>query len=128
MKTQSELALDLAKEIKKNYTESNCLDDLGLAIRLTNAGYRLDPYPNGKSKDELIARIETVEAERDKTRYLLRREHDFTICKGNLPLLAGYRKRHEELDPDCPTCAFLAETSTVKQLPELDDGTTHEEV
>lgn len=39
---------------------------------LFEAGYRLDPYPNGKSKGELIARIEELEAERDKTRNLLR--------------------------------------------------------
>lgn len=36
-----------------------------------DAGYRLDPYPNGKTKDELIKRIEELEAERDKARVLL---------------------------------------------------------
>lgn len=31
------------------------------AGKLHDAGYRLDPYPNGKSKGELIARIEELE-------------------------------------------------------------------
>jgi len=44
-----------------------------------NIGYRLDPYPNGKSKGELIARIEELEAERDRARNLL---HDAAKVKG----------------------------------------------
>jgi len=46
-----------------------------LAKHLLEVGYRLDPYPNGKSKGELIARIEELEAERDKTKNLLREVH-----------------------------------------------------
>jgi hypothetical protein len=91
------------------------------AEKLWAAGYRLDPYPNGKSKGELIARIETVEAERDKTRNLL------------TDLLAESNKRHEKDNEDasyhgsrhdatsCLVCirnakaeTFLAETSSVK--------------
>jgi len=43
----------------------------GLADKIYDAGYRLDPYPNGKSKGELIARIEELEGERDKMRNVL---------------------------------------------------------
>jgi len=66
-----------------------------------------------KTRAELITRIETVEAERDKTRNFLRQEHDKSICKGQTALLAGYRQLHEEIFPDCPVCQFLIKTSTV---------------
>ncbi len=73
-----------------------------VSLRVYAAGYRLDPYPNGKSKDELIARIEAVEAERDKTRNLLMEEH--------------YRKTSHGVTADdgCRVCIFLADTFTVK--------------
>ena len=92
-----------------------------IAEVLVENGYRLDPYPNGKSKDELIARIETVEAERNKTRNLLMVEHEKTmryewrLYAGNPDApqapIAGW---HERLNPSCPVCTFLAETITVK--------------
>ena len=82
---------------------------------LWSSGYRLDPYPNGKSKGELIKRIESVETERDKTRNLLRTEHDKAICNNKMALLPSYRSIHEENEPNCPVCAFLSETSTVKR-------------
>ena len=44
----------------------------GIARALWEANYRLDPYPNGKSKPELIARIEALEAELDKGKSLMR--------------------------------------------------------
>ncbi len=95
-----------------------------IATALVNAGYRLDPYPNGKSKDELIARIETVEAERDKTRNLLRDEHykeitahgpHGTLIGGRSHLPSDLWDRHTNpMGPRCPVCTFLAETSSVK--------------
>jgi len=115
MKT-TEIAV-LGTVIKREYKSSNCLDELGLAIRLHAAGYRLDPYPNGTSKDELIARIETVEAERDKTRNLLRKEHEWYVKEavatenGTMEEAMEWHRRRK---PTCSVCAFLAETSTVK--------------
>jgi hypothetical protein len=84
---------------------------------LWSSGYRLDPYPNGTSKDELIARIETVEAERDKTRNLLRKEHEWYVKEavatenGTMEEAMEWHRRRK---PTCSVCAFLAETSTVK--------------
>lgn len=82
---------------------------------LYTMGYRLDPYLNGKSKVELISRIESLEAERDKTRNLLRAEHDKSIllCFPGLGP-EEKRKNHSKLFQDCPVCTFFAETSTVK--------------
>lgn len=97
---------DWDKDYDKQIQDSLCGY---LAKRLEGAGYRLDPYPNGKSKPELIARIKAVEAERDKTRNLLRNEHGKVV--------AGQGQSwaiHLLSDPDCPVCTFLAETSSVK--------------
>lgn len=89
----------------------------GIARAVWAAGYRLDPYPNGKSKPELIARIEAVEAERDKTRNLLRAEHD-KVMKATY---ANSRMEDDTYEKwtschaaSCPVCTFLAETSSVK--------------
>jgi len=74
----------------------------GIALRLYNAGYRLDPYPNGKSKGELLAIIEAKEAELARARNLL--------YKAVSPHIAV------QLDSDllADVNVFLAETSTVK--------------
>jgi len=88
------------------------LDDL--CNRLIQYGYRLDPYPNGKSKVELIARIEALEAERDKARGLLR------DLSANLGDLGYYLQDHKAInlkkiaDNVANAMVFLAETSTVK--------------
>lgn len=85
-------------------------DNVNAVDYLWAAGYRLDPYPNGKSKAELIARIEALEAERDKTRNLFRKEHEKWVRES----FSISMEKHYELDPHCPVCNFLAETSTVK--------------
>ncbi len=98
----------------------NCKDahlaETYLSLRITEAGYRLDPYPNGKSKPELIARIEALEAERDRTRFFLKQSHDDMIV-ATFPGLTMKDKREDHLKtcPNCQICAFMAETSTVKQ-------------
>lgn len=61
MDEEYKVAVDLANEIRKNYRESNALDEMGLALRLVNAGYRKDPYPTGKTKDQLIEIIEGLQ-------------------------------------------------------------------
>jgi len=68
---------------------------------------RLDPYPNGKSKDELFALIQAKDKELAKSRILLRKFHD-----GVLMADAYLRGKHDQ--KTCPVCTFLAETSTVK--------------
>jgi len=86
-----------------------------LAQRLFDAGYRLDPYPNGKSKPELIARIEALEEERDKTRNLLSQEHESVFrLMNDMPYHTGAMRIHREGNHSCPVCTFLAATSTVK--------------
>lgn len=67
-------------------------EDIFIADRLFDAGYRLDPYPNGKSKDELIKINEGLEADLARARFFL-----YTRL-GGIP----------EID------AFLAETNRVK--------------
>jgi len=76
-----------------------------IATSLVNAGYRLDPYPNGKSKDELIKRIEELEAERDRARLLLHSVH--SRIKQDANLLPG-------LGEDISR--FLTETSLVPKM------------
>lgn len=93
--------------------ENHCLEGY-ISKAVFDAGYRLDPYPNGKSKPELIARIEAVEAERDKTRNLLREEHTKLQVRGMLIRTEDALTRHKKFSPDCPVCTFLAETSSVK--------------
>jgi len=73
---------------------------------ILDAGYRLDPYPNGKSKGELIARVVELEGQLLGTRELLRQEHSRHF--------RGIWLKHMANDPDCNVCTFLAETSTVK--------------
>lgn len=78
----------------------------GIAEVLWDAGYRLDPYPNGKSKDELIARIEEVEAERDRA---------FVDASNCRMMLERAAKRLMSFGADsADLLAFLTETSTVK--------------
>jgi hypothetical protein len=88
-----------------------CYDRLGkdIAKKLHAAGYRLDPYPNGKSKDELIKRIEMVEAERDRARNLLR-ETDLLLRKRCSVPGQTILSQSEESRIDMNR-AFLAETS-----------------
>lgn len=102
--------------------ESQEIDALGALIYRANkdgvnkaeavwaAGYRIDPYPNGKTKDELIARIEVVEAERDRARNLLREEHAKYIKE----VFSVTMDRHRDVRVDCPVCAFLTGTPLVK--------------
>lgn len=86
----------------------------GIAKRLHDAGYRLDPYPNGKSKVELLAIIETKEAELARARNLLR------DLSANLGDLGYYLQDHKTInlkkiaDNVANAMVFLAETSTVK--------------
>lgn len=107
MKTDGEQVDELAKELEQDEGSYRAMK---IALQLFKAGYRLDPYPNGKSKPELIARIEAVEAERDKTRNLLRAEHEKWVAE----CFGIKMEKHYELDSDCPVCTFLAETSSVK--------------
>lgn len=70
----------------------------GIAASLWEQGYRLDPYPNGKSKDELLQIIEAREAELARARELL------YVAKE--PVFSASTRSKVE--------AFLAETSGVK--------------
>lgn len=81
-------------------------DRMDVADRLIDAGYRLDPYPNGKSKGELIARIEELEGELARARNLLREEHNVTC--------PDHRHNPLALNTGCDVCALMLETSTVK--------------
>lgn len=123
------MIVDLGATIKKRCPELFEDHAQDIAQYLFEAGYRLDPYPNGKSKDELIKRIEAVEAERDRTRWHLEMAHDEIIQTEyrGIPMIRK-RELHWGDNPSCPFCKFLTDTSTAKQPPELDDGTTHEEV
>jgi hypothetical protein len=78
---------------------SNHTFETFMTLRISSAGYRLDPYPNGKSKGELIKRIEELESERDRARNLLR-----SCVKMGYPAPSTV----DEVN------SFLAETSTVK--------------
>jgi len=80
----------------------NAAEEIGKILH--EAGYRLDPYPNGKSKDELIKRIEELEAERDRARLLL---HEVIITSVILDQKSN-EKTVEAID------RFLTETSLVK--------------
>jgi len=90
--------LDIIKKVT-GYADASFITD-----SLFEAGYRLDPYPNGKSKGELVKRIEELEAERDRARNLLHQSvialtiMDKTVGQGLKSLIN----------------TFLAETSTVK--------------
>jgi hypothetical protein len=89
---------------------------------LVKAGYRLDPYPNGKSKPELIAIIEAKQAELDRARVFLHEVKRVYLDENGGSMIA-------RCDLTERLTAFLTETSTVEQQPELDDdGTTHAEV
>lgn len=91
MKTEGEQVDQLVKELEQ---DEGSFGSMRIALQLFRAGYRLDPYPNGKSKPELIARIEALEAERDRARELLRKA----------------TRQNVAVDAE----RFLAETSTVK--------------
>ena len=82
----------------------------GVADSLWNAGYRLDPYPNGKSKDEFIEIIGNLSASLDKARNFLTIAHAARINE----TFGITMERHRELKPDCAVCKFLDETSLVK--------------
>jgi hypothetical protein len=86
----------------------------GLAKHLYDKGYRLDPYPNGKSKDELLAIIDAKEEKLARARNLLR------DLSANLGDLGYYLQDHKAInlkkiaDNVANAMAFLAETITVK--------------
>lgn len=77
---------------------------------LFSAGYRIDPYPNGKTKDQFIDIIATMSANLDKARNFLNVEHLARINE----VFGITAERHHELRPECPVCKFLEETSGVK--------------
>lgn len=81
-----------------------------VAEHLFNKGYRLDPYPNGKTKDQFIDIIATMSANLDKARNFLHVEHLARINE----VFGITMDRHRELRPECPVCKFLEETSGVK--------------
>jgi len=89
----------------------------GLAQRLYDAGYRLDPYPNGKSKDELIKRIEELEADKVKLSIALyglgsRKYGEGAPCFCDMRIGNPMVHNHSE---QCEQARkVLAETSTVK--------------
>jgi len=96
--------IDLQEMCKGEIVES-------IAKRLFDAGYRLDPYPNGKSKGELIARVEELEGQLAKARMLLDNDHrQLSRIKDSHPNLVAM----PFLVSECPVCTFLVETSTVK--------------
>jgi hypothetical protein len=104
----------LAKELEQ---DEGTFRAMRIALHHFKVGYRLDYYPNGKSKDELIANIEAVEAERDKARNLLRAEHShhvYTIYIGEVDNSDEAMSMHKKRKPQCSICAFIAETSLVK--------------
>lgn len=86
-------------------------DGLPAGETLFSAGYRLDPYPNGKTKDEFIDIIANMSANLDKARNFLTVEHLARINE----TFGITMERHRELRPDCAVCAFLEETSGVKE-------------
>ena len=108
-----EMAMDTFRANRNHEKADHDLDTF-ISLKVTEAGYRLDPMPNGKSKPELIAIIEAKQAELDRARVLLR-----TIL--NRPESKGYLK-HLNMDigtatPDrvfLDADKFLTETSTVK--------------
>lgn len=81
-----------------------------VAEALYEVGYRLDPYPNGKSKDQFIEIIGNLSASLDKARNFLTIAHAARINE----TFGITMERHRELKPDCAVCQFLDETSLVK--------------
>lgn len=57
----------------RNYNDcqDNHTRETWLALNLNEAGYRLDPYPNGKTKDQLMAQTAAVQANLDRASILL---------------------------------------------------------
>jgi len=79
---------------------------------ILDAGYRLDPYPNGKSKGELMAIIEAKDAELARARNMLR-DTDHLLRRRCSPPHGAILSQAEESQIDTNR-SFLAETSTVK--------------
>ena len=83
-------------------------------LKVSGNENRLDPYPNGKSKGELLAIIDAKEAELARARNLLR------DLSANLGDLGYYLQDHKMVnlkkiaDNVANAMVFLAETSTVK--------------
>ena len=92
---------ELENIIRRSYLEKDgtCHD---MAVAVWDAGYRLDPYPNGKSKPELIAIIEAKQAELDRARVFL-----FQVIQESRIGKLGENTIDE-------ISSFLTETSTVK--------------
>ena len=84
------------------------IDDL--ITRIESASYRFDPYPNGLTKIELIDTIAKQQNTIDKARNLLRLEHESHILES----YGVTMEHHRVLQPECESCRFLEETSTVK--------------
>ena len=83
---------------------------LHVADVLWATGYRLDPYPNGKSKDQLVDIIVAKQSDLTKCRIMLSEEHTRHVEES-----CGITiERHRELHPECPYCQFVADHSLVK--------------
>ena len=82
--------------------DNHCLEGY-ISIRIHDASYRYDPYPNGKSKDELITlasdRWFLLMDARNKLFY----EHEKNV-KSSFGITMD---SHRELDPKCAICKFL---------------------
>jgi hypothetical protein len=92
-----------------------------IAKRLIHIGYRLDPYPNGKSKDELIAIIESKETNLLNARNLMRDEHDrsirgdyFGLTRDTEKHISHIREWHSQRTPQCQICQFINGFNRVK--------------
>lgn len=97
--------------------ESNIEWATDIAQRLHDAGYRLDPYPNGKSKVELVNRIEELEADKVKLSLALyglgsRKYGDGEPCFCDMRI--GNPMVHSHSEQCEQARKALAETSTVK--------------
>ena len=62
-----------------DYCQNNHTMNTYLALKITEAGYRLEPYPNGKSKDQLMAQTSAVQANLDRASILLHEVYTLTF-------------------------------------------------
>ena len=74
------------------------------------AGYRLDPYPDGLTKDELINIATTCLGALATCRIMLAEEHRRHVDES----CGITMDKHRELHPDCRYCGFVADHSLVK--------------
>jgi len=91
--------------VEQWYDDDETLDNL--VGRLIQYGYRLDPYPNGKSKGELLSIIDAKESELARARNLLHKVKRVYIDERGGSMIARCSLTDK-------VTTFLAETSTVK--------------